>query len=182
MPFKPALIGSQVKFMIAEDLYDDVKKQYGDVAEIETWGDTLKLEHMFIAAGIHRATWTYGYFVDGVLILPECTKPRTTLKEYKPKASIVLCSRQSHNQILEPFSNNDPDIDYFVDNKVWNPYRRNVIPKRIHADIRVDILKYFAEKGGRCMYNTPPESPRKGLERRVCMHKGTLLRKIGGVK
>lgn len=136
-------LGKHVKFMVAEELVNEVEKRYGVVGRVQPCDDVLKLEHMYRVGMRIRGTHTYAYFIGNAMIIPECTTPRTILTEYKPKVALVFSFHQAHTDTLEPFSNTDPNIDYLLDNKTWHPYRENVIPKVLYSSTLEDRQLYM---------------------------------------
>lgn len=138
LPLKEHVAGGLLKFKVSEEHFCYISKTYGDLFEVEEYGDVLRLEHttLWLSRRKYVTRTTYAFFIKDSMVIPECDNPDQLIKEYRAKFAFILVSYQSHNH-LSGFNNHRGDV-FIVHNKVWKPYAPNIIPKIVFASTSED--------------------------------------------
>jgi hypothetical protein len=144
LPFREEILNSQLVFKVPEYLIDPLRCKYPRTKiEIEVYTDVMRLPHTFrLSDGRFQTTDSYAYFIGNALVIPECNEPARVLEEYRAKVVFTLVFHQSHNHLIQRFDHNRDDIDFLVDNRTWDKYKENVIPKVVYSRVSDDIELY----------------------------------------
>jgi len=144
LPLKEYILGANLRFFSPKTYLANVEKIYGDTFEICEYDDVIETEHTSIHGRKYIKVKTYCFFLGETLVIPECDDPNKLLREYSPKFTIIFIAHQSHFHLVD-FNNRRKDV-FILDNRVWEPYAPNIIPKIVFSSAQSDIelyRKYF---------------------------------------
>jgi hypothetical protein len=138
---KQALAGFRLRFYTGSKYVERLQKRYGGFP-VEEYTDVLELEHGYYYMERWMRTKAYAFFIKDAIVIPECNNPEKLIEEYRLRMAFIFVAYQSHNH-LTGFNNNRNDV-FILDNRVWEPYKPNIIPKVVLSNSLED-RKIFEE-------------------------------------